>query len=54
MMKGGYNAAEIKGFVTRTLSGKESLSRVEKIPKLGKNGPSMSMGKMDAMMKGEL
>jgi len=54
MMKGSYNAAEIKGFVTRILSGKESLSKVDKIPKLGKNGPSMSMGKMDAMMKGEL
>jgi hypothetical protein len=54
MMKGSFSSAEVLGFVSRLLSGKESLSKIDAIPKLEKNGPSMSMGKMDAMMRGEL
>jgi len=54
MMKGSFEQAEIQGFVSRTLDGKEQLSKIAAVPKLAKNGPSMSMGKMDAMMKGDL
>jgi hypothetical protein len=54
MMKGSFEQTEIQGFVSRTLDGKEPLSKIAAVPKLEKIGPSMSMGKMDAMMRGDL
>jgi len=49
-MKGTFETAQIRGFITAVLQGKESLIKIEKIPKLHKNNPSVSAAKMDELM----
>eukprot|EP00656_Telonema_subtile_P055072 TRINITY_DN8417_c0_g1_i1.p1 TRINITY_DN8417_c0_g1~~TRINITY_DN8417_c0_g1_i1.p1 ORF type:complete len:431 (+),score=161.81 TRINITY_DN8417_c0_g1_i1:88-1380(+) len=53
-MKGTFEQAQVRDFVSRVLQGKESLSKLESVPKLQKMGASLSSAKMDAMMGREL
>jgi len=49
---GTFDAETLYSFVLRVLNGKESLSKVDKVPKIEKSAPTMPAGKLDALLGG--
>jgi len=47
---GTFDAETIYNFVVRVLSGKQSLSKISSIPKLERASPTISAGKLDALL----